>query len=946
MEQSNEKMGEAVDVSANPAPSDTDILSSPQKPMNTFAYFFISLGKTLLKALLWVLDLVLSLFTSLWHFIKTVGLGCAKLALGIAHFFKKKAFEFRHNDWAGRLSYLFFGVSSFKNKQYFNGVLYALFEVGYIVLFALYGAHSIYMLGSLGVTPSGSDPNCDDEMFCPYINGDNSIMILIYGLLWVLSLAVFFYVWNRSIEAGYTNYRINHFLEYEDTIEESIPLSRSLDGEAKDAYQNKVKRSAFAKSHQGQVEEFLGHFESKRDRSYAASLIQGTYDASYECLRKKEKQEKKIAHVEAKKAKKLAQRDASFRLLLSKKPSMEASEEEQEAFLEKQEKFQGKTTSVAVFWDAKIAKEKNKLDEIEKRYLCYAEKESALNNSRYGRYNEYYQRLESFHNQETTYEHYEDLIAVYQNAYGKAQKKNEENKKSLLHLEQEYQGKCADIAKKYQSMRERKTELSAALAAAKADYKAKVKSIKASRSPAQAELLSQAKDELVDRVTQLMRALHEFPEDKAIKALEKEESREAYQGYRRDKKALRTDYTDASYAEEEVLNTLLVNYNLPYAEAKEAVRTALKKGKDGHRFLAKEKVDEKLSSLKAEEEAYRARYPKQYCGRPKRFKETWNTLLNEKFYITILALPVLGIVLMTILPLLFSILVAFTNYSQGHLPPTQLFTWVGWENFKNLLNPDPDSIYTALPNALLHTVGWTLIWAVLATFTNYFLGIIVALLINKKSIKLKKLWRGIFVTTIAIPQFISLLSIGVLLRDTGALGTWWWKTTGSRLGFATDTSATGVFWTRFIIVCVNIWVGIPYTILSTTGILLNIPDDLYESARVDGANAWTQFWRITMPYILFITGPYLITQFIGNINNFNVIYFLTGGGPSLVGSSLLGLGQTDLLITFLFKIVTSTNNPQYGIASAVGIIVFVICSFISIVMYNKSGAVQEEDQFQ
>lgn len=215
MEQSNEKMGEAVGASVDPAPSDTDILSSPQKPMNGFAYFFISLGKTLLKALLWVLDLVLSLFTSLWHFIKTVGLGCAKLALGIARFFKKKAFEFRHNDWSGRLSYLFFGVSSFKNKQYFNGVLYVLFEVGYLVLFALYGAHSIYMLGSLGVTPSGSDPNCDDEMFCPYINGDNSIMILIYGLLWVLSLAVFFYVWNRSIEAGYTNYRINHFLEYE-----------------------------------------------------------------------------------------------------------------------------------------------------------------------------------------------------------------------------------------------------------------------------------------------------------------------------------------------------------------------------------------------------------------------------------------------------------------------------------------------------------------------------------------------------------------------------------------------------------------------------------------------------------------------------------------------------------------------------------------------------------
>ena len=101
-----------------------------------------------------------------------------------------------------------------------------------------------------------------------------------------------------------------------------------------------------------------------------------------------------------------------------------------------------------------------------------------------------------------------------------------------------------------------------------------------------------------------------------------------------------------------------------------------------------------------------------------------------------------------------------------------------------------------------------------------------------------------------------------------------------------------------------------------------------------------------MPYILFVTGPSLITNFIGNINNFNVIFFLTGGGPSIGGSALLGLGQTDLLITFLYKIVTSTNNPQYGIASAIGIVIFIICSFISIVMYNKSGSIKEEDQFQ
>ncbi len=943
MEQNNEKMDD-VEAQVAPSPvSDTDILSSPQKAMNPFAYFFISFGKFFAKIGLWLLDLILSIFLSLWHFIKTVGIGCYKFVLGVGRFFQKKAFEFSHNDWAGRMSYLIWGTSSFRNKQYFNGVLYIVFEVVYTMFFALNGAHSIYMLGSLGVVQSGPDPTCDDTI-CPYINGDNSIMILIYGLLWVLSLLLFFYIWNRSIESGYTNYRINQFLKYENVIEKTIPLSRKLDQDAVEAYANKQSKREFYAAHKDEIDAFTNTFEDPKAKSYAAYLLKNTCTVSYEHLAKAAKAKARLQKLEQQKAAALTKRDEGYQALLAKKPA--DNEEAVAAFGEKVERYQVKTTNVEVNWGHKIDKQNNVLAEIEKQYLCYAEQESVKNNNLYGRYNEYYSHLTKLRNKETLYEHYEDLVAVYQDRYGKAKEKNEDNAKELVKLEQEYQEKLKETATKFQGMRERKAALNQELAKVKADSRAEMKAIQAKNDPDKEEQLAKAKDNLVDNVTRIMRSLHDFPDDKAIKAMEKEENQESRSAYRRDKKYLKTNYTDASYAAEEVLNELIVAYNLPYAEAKAAAHEILKKENGKVSFLSQEEVTARLAEVRAAEQDYQEKHPEQYQGRPKRFKETWNTLLNEKFYITMLTIPVLGTLFITVVPLLFSILVAFTNYSSGHTPPTQLFTWIGWGNFQNLFNPAPDSVYAALPNALLHTVGWTLLWAVLATFTNYFLGIVVALLINKKSIKLKKLWRGIFVTTIAIPQFISLLSIGVLLKDSGALGTWWWQTTGSRLGFATDTSTTGVFWTRFIIVCVNVWVGIPYTILSTTGILLNIPDDLYESARVDGANAWTQFWRITMPYILFVTGPYLITQFIGNINNFNVIYFLSGGGPALVGSGLLGLGQTDLLITFLYKTVTSNSNPQYGIASAVGIIVFILCSFISIVMYNKSGAVREEDQFQ
>ena len=134
--------------------------------------------------------------------------------------------------------------------------------------------------------------------------------------------------------------------------------------------------------------------------------------------------------------------------------------------------------------------------------------------------------------------------------------------------------------------------------------------------------------------------------------------------------------------------------------------------------------------------------------------------------------------------------------------------------------------------------------------------------------------------------------------------------------------------------------------LSTSGILMNIPEDLYESSRIDGASPWTQFWKITMPYVLFVTGPSLLTTFIGNINNFNVIYFLTGGGPDAQLAIQTPAGHTDLLITWLYKLTVTASNKQYYLASAIGVIVFIICAFFSLIMYARMGSTQNEEEFQ
>lgn len=320
--------------------------------------------------------------------------------------------------------------------------------------------------------------------------------------------------------------------------------------------------------------------------------------------------------------------------------------------------------------------------------------------------------------------------------------------------------------------------------------------------------------------------------------------------------------------------------------------------------------------------------------KPNNFKQDIQLYLNDKYHVTVLTLPVFLTFLFTIVPLVFMILIAFTNFDRNHQPPGNLFTWVGFENFAAVLWNDPLKSKT-----FIDLLVWTLIWAVLATGLNYVFGMVLALMINKKGIKIKKFWRTIFVITIAVPQFVSLLLMSQLLADLGTLNVFL-----RQLGFIETflPFLSDPTWAKVTVVIVNLWVGVPYSMLITSGILMNIPIDLYESAKIDGANAWVQFWKITLPYMLFVTGPYLITQFIGNINNFNVIYLLTRGGP--LSLDYFQAGKTDLLVTWLYKL--TVNEQNYSFASTIGIFIFLISAFFSLIVFNKTAATQKEEDFQ
>ena len=314
-----------------------------------------------------------------------------------------------------------------------------------------------------------------------------------------------------------------------------------------------------------------------------------------------------------------------------------------------------------------------------------------------------------------------------------------------------------------------------------------------------------------------------------------------------------------------------------------------------------------------------------------------HSLFDKHFDKTLLALPVLGIFIFTVLPIIFMICVAFTNYDVDHQPPMKLFTWNGLSNFKELFGIGGAGNFGSTFSSVLL---WTLIWAFFATFLTYFLGMAVAILINKKGLKLKKLWRIILVMTIAVPQFVSLLYVGKMFALDGYLNAFL-----TNIGILSQPYN---FWgnatsARILIIIINLWIGIPYTMLIVTGLLMNIPAELYESARIDGANSFQTFRKITLPYMLFVTGPFLLTQFIGNLNNFNVIFLLNQGNPKSLALSN-NAGSTDLLITWLYKM--TINDSNYKIAAVIGTMVFLVTAIISLIVYNAMPSIKDEEGFQ
>ena len=313
------------------------------------------------------------------------------------------------------------------------------------------------------------------------------------------------------------------------------------------------------------------------------------------------------------------------------------------------------------------------------------------------------------------------------------------------------------------------------------------------------------------------------------------------------------------------------------------------------------------------------------------FGKAVSIFLDRKFYIVALALPVAGVLVFQVIPIVFMILIAFTNYG-GDIVPPKLVDWIGIGNFTKIL------ALSDIKNTFFKILGWNLIWAFASTFLNYFGGLGLALLLNKECVKGKKFWRAFPILAYAVPGFITLLAFKFMFSYGGPINHYITSAGGSAVGFLDIDAGIKA---KLIGLFVNAWISIPTSMLLATGILSNMNTDLYEAASIDGATKWKQFVKITLPFVIFSTTPVLITSFIGNFNNFGVFYFLRGG---LYMDGYFLASDTDLLINWLYNL--SIDNNYYGIGAAVSLIIFIITSVISLTVYVRSSAYRKEDTFR
>lgn len=260
------------------------------------------------------------------------------------------------------------------------------------------------------------------------------------------------------------------------------------------------------------------------------------------------------------------------------------------------------------------------------------------------------------------------------------------------------------------------------------------------------------------------------------------------------------------------------------------------------------------------------------------------------------------------------------------------YVMTGLDNFKELIQNDK------IRGPFVRVFLWTFAHAFFTVFLTFWLGLFLALVLNVKFTPGRAVLRTLLLVPYAIPAFISVLVWkGLLNEQLGVINKALVDILPIDSGPRWTSDAT---WVKVGILLIQLWLGFPYMMLITTGALQSIPGDIYEAARVDGANALQQFRHLTLPMLLVAVGPLLIASFAFNFNNFTIVELFAKGGPPI--SPDTAAGHSDILITYTYELAFgSGRGADYGFASTISIVIFAIVAVITLFNFRFTQSWEE-----
>ena len=294
----------------------------------------------------------------------------------------------------------------------------------------------------------------------------------------------------------------------------------------------------------------------------------------------------------------------------------------------------------------------------------------------------------------------------------------------------------------------------------------------------------------------------------------------------------------------------------------------------------------------------------------------------------LVSMPALVIIIFIVfIPIVTTILLSITGMDPEHQAK---FSWDIISNYKMI------ALGEGMAGSIFWKIlGWTIIWTLGATTLAIFIGFALALLLNNERIKGKTFFRSVYLLPWAVPAFITILFFSILSSPNGALTEMLRGFFGEGLQIKNDP-----FVSKVVLICIQGWLGSSYIFLLATGVLQSINKDLYEAADIDGASAFKKLIKITIPLVLFQTAPLLVGQYTFNFNNFSNIYLFNSGGPfnPVVYGNLAG--ETDILISYIYKLTIETQYQALG--AAITVIISIALMVIAYIGYRNTDAFRKE----